>query len=139
MIIFYNLLHENSSMSPIIKFRNCVIKYFIFALIWITREAQHISWKWSSSVMSDSLRPLWTVAYQAPLSVGFSRQGYWSGLPFPSPRIFPTQGSNMSLLHCRQTIYHLSHQGSHLELTFSFQIMASFIIGFKSLSIVTHW
>ena len=28
---------------------------------------------------------LWTVAYQAPLSMGFSRQEYWSGLPFPSP------------------------------------------------------
>ena len=28
---------------------------------------------------------LWTVARQAPLSVGFSRQEYWSGLPFPSP------------------------------------------------------
>ena len=28
---------------------------------------------------------LWTVAYQAPPSMGFSRQGYWSGLPFPSP------------------------------------------------------
>ena len=28
---------------------------------------------------------LWTVAYQAPPSVGFSRQEYWSGLPFPSP------------------------------------------------------
>ena len=27
----------------------------------------------------------WTVAYQAPLSVGFSRQEYWGGLPFPSP------------------------------------------------------
>ena len=27
----------------------------------------------------------WTAAQQAPLSVGFSRQGYWSGLPFPSP------------------------------------------------------
>ena len=27
----------------------------------------------------------WTVAWQAPLSMGFSRQGYWSGLPFPSP------------------------------------------------------
>ena len=27
----------------------------------------------------------WTVAYQAPLSMGFSRQGYWSGLPLPSP------------------------------------------------------
>jgi len=28
---------------------------------------------------------LWTVACQAPLPVGFSRQEYWSGLPFPSP------------------------------------------------------
>ena len=27
----------------------------------------------------------WTVAHQAPLSMGFSRQEYWSGLPFPSP------------------------------------------------------
>ena len=34
--------------------------------------------------MSDSATP-WTVACQAPLSVGFSRQEYWSGLPFPSP------------------------------------------------------
>ena len=134
----------------------------------------------------------WTAARQAPLSMGFSRQGYWSGLPFPSlgdlpdpgikPRspvlqadslpaepqgkpksmcciyfcavpclvaqscptlcnptdcsslvssvhgdspgkdtgvgchallqgIFPTQGSNPGLLHCRQILYHLSHQG----------------------------
>ena len=37
----------------------------------------------------------WTVAYQAPWSVEFSRQEYWSGLPCPSPeRIFPTQGLN---------------------------------------------
>ena len=34
----------------------------------------------------------WTVAYQAPLSVGFSRQGYWSGLPFPSPGDLPNPG-----------------------------------------------
>ena len=27
----------------------------------------------------------WTIAFQAPLSMGFSRQEYWSGLPFPSP------------------------------------------------------
>ena len=31
----------------------------------------------------------WTVAYQAPLSMGFSRQEYWSGLPFPSPEDLP--------------------------------------------------
>ena len=29
----------------------------------------------------------WTVAHQTPLLVGFSRQEYWSGLPFPSPKI----------------------------------------------------
>ena len=31
----------------------------------------------------------WTVAYQAPPSMGFSRQEYWSGLPFPSPKDLP--------------------------------------------------
>ena len=31
----------------------------------------------------------WTIACQAPLSMGFSRQEYWSGLPFPSPGDFP--------------------------------------------------
>ena len=35
---------------------------------------------------------LWTVAYQAPPSMGFSRQEYWSGLPFPSPGDLPDQG-----------------------------------------------
>ena len=34
----------------------------------------------------------WTVACQAPLSMGFSRQEYWSGLPFPSPGDFPDPG-----------------------------------------------
>ena len=34
----------------------------------------------------------WTVVYQAPPSVGFSRQEYWSGLPFPSPGDLPNPG-----------------------------------------------
>ena len=34
----------------------------------------------------------WTVAHQAPLSMGFSRQEYWSGLPFPSPGGLPDPG-----------------------------------------------
>ena len=34
----------------------------------------------------------WTVACQAPLSMGFSRQEYWSGLPFPSPEDLPNPG-----------------------------------------------
>ena len=34
----------------------------------------------------------WTVAHESPLSMGFSRQKYWSGLPFPSPRDLPDPG-----------------------------------------------
>ena len=34
----------------------------------------------------------WSVAHQAPLSTGFSRQEYWSGLPFPSPGDLPDPG-----------------------------------------------
>ena len=39
-----------------------------------------------------------TVAHQAPLSSGFPRLEYWSGLPFPTPGIFLTQGSNPHVL-----------------------------------------
>ena len=62
----------------------------------------------SRSVVSDFLRSLWTVAHHAPLSMGFSRQDYWSGLSFSSPGDLPNPG----LLNCRQILYHLSHQGS---------------------------
>ena len=51
------------------------------------------AWKWKVKVKSLShvrlLVTPWTVAYQAPLSMGFSRQEYWSGVPLPSPRGMP--------------------------------------------------
>ena len=47
--------------------------------------------KVSHLVVSDSATP-WTVALQAPLSMEFSRQEYWSGLPFPSPGDLPYSG-----------------------------------------------
>ena len=58
---------------------------------------------------------LWTVARQTPLSMGFPRQEYWSGMPFssledlPDPEIKPR-----SPAHCRQFLHHVSHQGSLL-------------------------
>ena len=56
----------------------------------------------------------WTVAYQAPPSTGFSRQQYWRGLPFPSPRDLPDPGIE-PWVSCTvgRHFYHLSHQGSH--------------------------
>ena len=70
-------------------------------------------WSWScvcsiTSVMSNSVK-LWTVAHQSPLSMGFFRKEYWSGLPCPPWGIFPIQGSNPCLqcfLHCRRILYH---------------------------------
>ena len=49
------------------------------------------AWKWKVKVKSLSpvrlLATPWTIAYQAPPSMGFSRHEYWSGLPLPSPRL----------------------------------------------------
>ena len=42
--------------------------------------------------MSDSFVTPWTVVHQAPLSMGFPRQEYWSGLPFPSLEDLPDPG-----------------------------------------------
>ena len=54
----------------------------------------------SRSVKSDSARP-WTISHQAPLSMGFSRQEYWSGLPFPCPGYLPDPGIT-KLLHLKK-------------------------------------
>ena len=46
----------------------------------------------SHSFASNSFLTPWTGAHQAPLSMGFSRQEHWSGLPFTSPGDFPDPG-----------------------------------------------
>ena len=42
--------------------------------------------------MSNSFATPWTVAHQPPVSMGFPREDYWSGLPFPSPGDLPEPG-----------------------------------------------
>ena len=63
-------------------------------LEWVAISSSN-AWKWKVKVKSLSrvriLATPWTAAYQAPPSMGFSRQEYWSGVPLPSP-----------LPHCRQ-------------------------------------
>ena len=54
----------------------------------------------------------WTVARQAPLSMGFSRQEYWSGVPFRSPEDRPNPGTEPGLLNGRQILYRLNYEGS---------------------------
>ena len=62
------------------------------------------AWKWKVKVKSLSRVRLfetpWTAAYQAPPSMGFSRQEYWSGLPLPSLNKAEELGSNPSWVTC---------------------------------------
>ena len=61
-------------------------------LEWVAISSSN-AWKWKVKVKSLSrvqlLATPWTAAYQAPPSMGFSRQEYWSGVPLPSPVVFP--------------------------------------------------
>ena len=58
----------------------------------------------------------WIVACQAPLSMRFSSKNTGLGCHFLLQGIFPTQESNLGLLHCRQILSQLSYKGSPIEL-----------------------
>ena len=102
-------------------------------LEWVAISFSNAS-KWKVKLLSRVrlFATPWTATYQAPPSMGFSRQKYWSGVPLPSPLrlyspwnslgqntgvaglsrlqgIFPTQGSNPCLLHCRRILYQLNY------------------------------
>ena len=69
----------------------------------------------TQSLPSSLFATLWTVVRQAPLSMGFSRQEYWSGFPFPPPRdlsdpgIEPVSSASPAL---QADCLPLSHQGN---------------------------
>ena len=62
----------------------------------------------------------WTITCQAPLSVGFPRQEYWSGLPFPSLGDLPEPGIESSSLGLAGRFLTPSHQGSLNKLVLQF-------------------
>ena len=66
--------------------KNHAVEKYLMAYVYVCSVA---------SVLSDSFRPLWTAARQAPLSMGFPRQEYWSGLPFPPPEDLPHLGTEL--------------------------------------------
>ena len=70
-------------------------------------------WKWSRSVVSDSSPPhgLHT-AHQAPPSMGFSRQEYWSGAPSPSPRVRHNWSDLVGTVQHTQFFLHVANRPS---------------------------
>ena len=66
-----------------------------------------------------------TMNYSPPgssRSMGFFRQEYWSGLPFPSPKDLPAQGLHLHLLHWQMDSLSLSHQGSPISHSTPFNL-----------------
>ena len=83
------------------------------------------SWKtkWSEVKSLSCVRLFatpWTVAYCAPPSVGFSRQEYWNGLPFPSSENLPVSGIKPRSSALQADCYHLSHQPFRIMLSLLF-------------------
>ena len=69
--------HKEWEIFPSYSMSDCVLSHFSHVRLFVTPR---------------------TVACQPPLSMGFSRQAYWNGLPYPPPGDLPTQGLNPSLL-----------------------------------------
>ena len=74
---------------------------FVFGVLLVTQ---------SCSTLCDP------IALQAPLSMGFSRQKYWAGFPFPSPGYLPNPWIKPGS-PALQTLYHLGHQGSTVSMS----------------------
>ena len=65
-------------------------------VILISKEQYKEPLNVTKTVVSSSFVTPWTVAYQAPMPMVFSRQEYWNGLPFPSPDYLPNPGSKFT-------------------------------------------
>ena len=85
-----------------------------------------VKWKWKSLSRVELFATPWTIQWNSPgQNTGVGSRSLLQG-------IFPTQGSNPGLPHCRQILYQLSHQGS---LKFSTSIKMTLVINHKILSI----
>ena len=85
--------------------------------------------------MPDSATP-WTAAFQAPLSMRFSGQGYWSGLPFPSPGHLPNPGIDPGFPALQANSLPIELQGKLLAVLFKFYLKKFF---FKFYFAILYW
>ena len=63
-----------------------------FGALFLPYQLKYFNFNCDGGVVSKASVTPWTVAHQAPLSVGFSRKIYWSGSPFPFPGDLPNPG-----------------------------------------------
>ena len=86
--VFFPRLQSHVSKHPSLRQYSVILWFFNCVVIWLKeseRAGRSVSGVWLFATP-------WTIAHQAPLSIGFSRQEYRIGLLFTSPGIFLTQG-----------------------------------------------
>ena len=133
---WYYILHPNCFLYPSTVYRGCKWFYYfclltsllatctddflplLYSCLWKWK------WKWSHSVVANSLWPHGLQPTRLLCPWNFPGKSTGVGCHFLLQGIFPTQGSNLGLPHCRQTLYHLSHKGSpFLALLVNFSIL----------------
>ena len=85
--------------------------FFATSATWEVLHSHQVQFSSVAQLCLTLLTP-WTVAHQAPLSKGFFRQEYWSGLPCPPPGELPKPGIKPRYPSLQVDFYHLSRQGS---------------------------
>ena len=80
--------------------QSCFKKALVASLVYRLKVSMKSKSESEVAQSYPTLCPPWTVAYQAPPSMGFSRQECWSGLPFPSPGNLPDPGSSALQADC---------------------------------------
>ena len=118
-ILYISDFYLHFSQSGLSLFNWCHI--YLFFYFWPYRAACRILVPWPGRESRPPALGTWTAslcvcsvvsnslpACQAPLSMGFSRQGYWSGLPFSIPGDFPRNRTHVSCVSCigRWILYH---------------------------------
>ena len=113
-LVWYQSLYSFTEPLDLCTIKNLLLVLFkcIFNIL---QNSQELVRKGSTGLVLSCcqvwlLATPWTVACQAPLSMDFSRQEYWSGLPFPLPVDLPDPGNQtwVSCVSCigRQILYH---------------------------------
>ena len=97
------------------------ITHFNWSVSWYFFPSYHEKrkWKWSRSVSPTLCDPMDCSLPGSTVQGIFPGKNTGVGCHFLLQEIFPTQGLNPGLPHCRQMLYHLSHQGSHIMVIYN--------------------
>ena len=115
LLLFHKKLEEQRTLLP------CSEKARVFGCISVFLYLGHLASLVRLSCVYEALNRVWlfatpwTVAYQAPLSMEFFRQEYWSELSCPSPGDRPNPGIEPRSPTCRRILYHLNHRGPYSQ------------------------